>query len=102
MSKTGSESLLAPCDVGHPWLDIAASVLVRAFMDWDTYGQAMDCAIGDKRYACLLRHAFGFGSPREELIAFFTSDWFQFLLSGFPLVDDEATMEELARRGFPR
>ena len=100
MSKTGSQSLLSPCDVGQPWLDMAASVLVRAFMDWDTYGQAMDCTIGDKRYACLLRLEFGFGSPYEELVAFFTSDWFQFLLGGFS-VDDEAVMEELARRGMP-
>ena len=100
MSKTGSESLLAPCDVGQPWLDMAASVLVRAFMDWDTYGQATDCAIGDKRYSCLLRLEFGFGSPREELVTFFASDWFRFLLGGFS-VDDEAVREELVRRGFP-
>ena len=92
---------MAPCDVGQPWLDIAASVLVRAFMDWDTYGQAMNCAIGDKRYSCLLRLEFGFGSPYEELIAFFTGEWFQFLLGGFS-VDGEAVMGELARWGIPR
>ena len=100
MLKTGSKSLLAPTDIDHPWLDMASSVVIRAFMDWDTYGKAMDCAIGDKRYACLLRLEFGFGSPREELIAFFASDWFQFLLGGFS-VDDEAVREELARRGMP-
>lgn len=100
MSNTGSKSLLAPCDVGHPWLDMAASVLIKAVMDWETYGQCTDCNVSDRAYSCDLRWRLGFDSPREELIAFFSSDWFRFLLDGFS-VECDAVMEELRRKGVP-
>ena len=78
---------------------MASSVLVKAFMDWKSYGHKANLKLGDKAYAYDIRNRFGFASPREELTAFFLSDWCQFLLAGFP-VDYGVMMEALVRQGF--
>ena len=100
MGQIGYRSLIAPCDVGHPWLDMAASIVTKALQDWKTYGQAVDCDIGDPAYGCQIAK-WGYGSPQAELISFFCSEWCRWLLGGFN-VSYEAMIEELQERGFPK
>lgn len=100
MALAGNKSLTAPCPGAEPAVDIASSVVVQANLDWHKYADQEDCEITDREYAEIIADA-GFASPREELIAFFYSEWCLFLVDGVPAVSYEAMMDELRRRGLP-
>jgi len=93
----GNRSLVSPCDAEHPYLDLAASIVVKAIHDWRRYGKLLDCsAIGSPQYIVVI-HGAGFSSPREELIGFFRSEWCRDLLAPFS-IDYKTMIEELQRK----
>jgi len=100
MGLAGNKSLTAPCPDANWAVDMAASVVAQANLDWHKYSGQEDCDIADREYAEVVADA-GFTSPREELIAFFDSEWCLFLVDGVPKVSYEAMMDELRRRGLP-
>ena len=64
---------------------IASAILVRAIKDWRKYGHVTDKPGYDDWQAYLQwlkARDMGFDSPREELLAFFASDWFELLCWG--------------------
>ena len=103
MSRTGSYSLTAPCGTEYPYLDMAASVLNKALMDWETYS-VRDCDhVGDKNYVHLI-HGLGFKSPCDELTTFFLcseEDWLEVLLGGFSPETRLAYLRKLKGWGIP-
>ncbi len=101
MGLAGNRSLTAPCDARYPYTDLAASVVVKALQDWNTYGHETDCDIGDAEYRRVITGA-GYASPQEELIGFFRGERCQFLVGGFKNVSYDAMMEELQKWGLPR
>ncbi len=100
MGLAGNRSLIAPCDSDHPYLDLAASIIVMAVQDWRTYSETLIHDIVNTEYRRVITMA-GFDSPREELVSFFYSEWCLFLLGGFD-VSYEAMVEELEKWGLPR
>jgi len=93
-----SRSFVAPCG-GDPYLDLAASIVVKAVQDWRAYGHIAYPEV-PSLYARVL-YDMKFPSPHSELVAFFRSEWCRALVDNFE-VSYEAMIEEMVEKwGFP-
>ncbi len=89
------QGLIDPGDntAKDPWGSLASSVCTKAIADWRMYGTLTETPKNASYRKCL--EILEFDSPREELLEFFRSDWFEFLTGVAPNLDVDLILKTI-------